>query len=85
MEEDLEWPPDPMGLRPKLSASRRAYENVKGQILDGGLAGGAFLSETEVAQELGLSRTPVRTAFGQLEGEGYLKLYPKRGAIVTPM
>ncbi len=27
----------------------------------------------------------MRTAFGQLEAEGYLKLYPKRGAIVTPI
>src|SRR4051812_8904327 len=84
-EEDLDWPPDPMGERPRVSASRRAYEHVREQILDGTLPGAALLSENEVARELGVSRTPVRTAFGQLEAEGYLKLYPKRGALVVPV
>jgi DNA-binding GntR family transcriptional regulator len=84
-EDDLEWPPDPMGVRPKVSASRRAYEHVRERILDGRLEGTDLLSEGEVAAELGMSRTPVRAAFGQLEAEGYLKLYPKRGAIVTPV
>ncbi|WP_053225968.1 GntR family transcriptional regulator [Solirubrobacter soli] len=84
-EDDLEWPPDPMGERPKVSASRRAYEHVKERILDGRLPGTWLLSENDVAQELGVSRTPVRTAFGQLEAEGYLTLYPKRGAVVTPI
>lgn len=73
------------GSRRKVSASRRAYEHVREQILDGRLEGTELLSEGEVAAELGMSRTPVRAAFGQLEAEGYLKLYPKRGAIVTPV
>jgi len=70
---------------PKVSASRRAYLHVKERILDGTLPGTALVSEVEVAEELGMSRTPVRAAFVQLEGEGYLKLYPKRGAIVVPV
>ena len=85
MVEDDDWPPDPMGERPKVSASRRAYLHVREQILDGTLEGTMLLSEGEVAGELGMSRTPVRAAFGQLETEGYLKLYPKRGAIVVPV
>jgi DNA-binding GntR family transcriptional regulator len=85
MVEDDDWPPDPMGERPRVSASRRAYLHVREQILDGTLPGTALLSEGEVAAELGMSRTPVRAAFGQLETEGYLKLYPKRGAIVVPV
>jgi DNA-binding GntR family transcriptional regulator len=32
-----------------------------------------------------MSRTPVRAAFGQLEAEGLLRLYPKRGALVVPV
>ena len=83
--DDDDWPPDPLNERPRVSASRRAYEHVKQQILDGTLEGTELLSEGDIAQELGVSRTPVRTAFGQLESEGYLKLYPKRGAIVTPI
>ncbi len=85
MVEDEDWPPDPMGERPKVSASRRAYLHVRERILDGTLPGTALLSEGDVAAELGMSRTPVRAAFGQLETEGYLKLYPKRGAIVVPV
>src|SRR3982750_1048331 len=36
-------------------------------------------------EQLGMSRTPVRAAFGQLEAEGLLRLYPKRGALVVPV
>jgi DNA-binding GntR family transcriptional regulator len=32
-----------------------------------------------------MSRTPVRGAFQQLEPEGLLKLYPKKGALVVPV
>src|SRR5207253_2205597 len=39
----------------------------------------------ELSQQLGLSRTPVRQAFVQLEAEGLLELYPKRGALVVPV
>jgi len=70
---------------PKVSASRRAYLHVKERILDGALPGTTLLSEVEIAEELGMSRTPVRAAFVQLEAEGYLRLYPKRGAIVVPV
>jgi DNA-binding GntR family transcriptional regulator len=67
------------------SAAARAYAHVKERLLDGRYAGGALLSENEVSQRLGLSRTPVRQAFVQLEAEGLLELYPKRGALVVPI
>ena len=68
-----------------MSASERAYRHVKGRILDGSLPGGELISEGEIAEALGMSRTPVRAAFGQLEAEGLLRLYPKRGALVVPV
>lgn len=68
-----------------MSASERAYRDVKARILDGSLAGGELISEGEIAEALGMSRTPVRAAFGQLEAEGLLRLYPKRGALVVPV
>jgi DNA-binding GntR family transcriptional regulator len=43
------------------------------------------MSENEIAQRLDLSRTPVRQAFVQLEAEGLLELYPRRGALVVPI
>src|SRR5690349_7295965 len=68
-----------------MSAGERAYRHVKEQILSGELPGGELLSEGEVAAALGMSRTPVRGAFAQLEAEGYLRTYPKRGALVVPV
>ena len=47
--------------------------------------GGELISEGEIAEALGMSRTPVRAAFAQLESEGLLRLYPKRGALVVPV
>ncbi len=67
------------------SASDRAYRHVKQQILDGVLPGGELISEGEIAEALGMSRTPVRAAFTQLESQGLLRLYPKRGALVVPV
>ena len=63
----------------------RAYEHVKRQLLDGTHPGGTMLSEGAVAAEIGTSRTPVREAFLRLQSEGFLRLYPKRGALVVPM
>lgn len=64
------------------SAAERAYAEVKGRILDRTIEGGTLLSEGEIALELGVSRTPVREAFLRLQAEGWMKLYPKRGALV---
>jgi DNA-binding GntR family transcriptional regulator len=67
------------------SAAERAYEYVKARLLDGRFPGGTLLSENDVAQRLGVSRTPVRQGFVALEAEGLLELYPKRGALVVPI
>lgn len=70
---------------PPVSAAERAYVFVKQQILSGGYPGGALISEGEVSAAVQVSRTPVREAFLRLEVEGLLRLYPKRGALVTPV
>lgn len=69
----------------KQAAAEIAYEHVKNHILDGTFAESSMLSEVDVATSLGISRTPVREAFLKLQAEGFLKLYPKRGALVTPI
>ena len=66
-------------------AASLAYEAVKKLILDGNIAGGELISENALAGELGMSRTPMRSAFQRLASEGWLTLYPKRGAVVTPV
>ncbi len=66
-------------------AARRAYDHVKERLLAGAYEDGELLSEGTIAQELGISRTPVREALLQLQSERLLTLYPKRGALVTPV
>jgi DNA-binding GntR family transcriptional regulator len=68
-----------------MTATERAYAFTKGRVLDSTFAGGELITEGEVAEALGMSRTPVREAFLRLEGEGLLRLYPKRGALVVPV
>ena len=68
-----------------MTATERAYAFTKERVLDSTYAGGELLTEGEVAAALGMSRTPVREAFLRLQGEGLLKLYPKRGALVVPV
>jgi DNA-binding GntR family transcriptional regulator len=67
------------------TAADRAYDHVKHAILDGSYAGGALLTEGEVADAVGVSRTPVREAMLRLQVEGMLRLYPKKGAMVVPV
>ncbi|RMI09596.1 GntR family transcriptional regulator [Cellulomonas triticagri] len=68
-----------------LPAADRAYRHTKSLILSGAAVGGAVLSEVAVADELGISRTPVHEAFLRLESENLLALAPRRGASVVPM
>ncbi|OBK14321.1 GntR family transcriptional regulator [Mycobacterium asiaticum] len=67
------------------AAKDRALDYVKSRVLTGAFPGGELISEGEVATALGMSRTPVREAFLQLEAAGLLRLYPKRGALVVPV
>ncbi|MGV9612076.1 GntR family transcriptional regulator [Nocardia xishanensis] len=67
------------------SSAEHAYREVKERILMGALPGGELISEGEIAAALGTSRTPVREAFLRLETEGWMRLYPKRGALVVPI
>lgn len=65
------------------SAVERAYTHVADAIISGDLAASALITEGDVATTLGLSRTPVREAFLALESAGLLRLFPKKGAVVT--
>ena len=68
-----------------MTATERAYAFTKERVLDSTFAGGDLLTEGDVAEALGVSRTPVREAFLRLQSEGLLRLYPKRGALVVPV
>ncbi|MFB6617856.1 GntR family transcriptional regulator [Streptomyces sp. NPDC056367] len=67
------------------TAAERVYQHVKQGVLDRRYEGGSLLTEGELAEAVGVSRTPVREALLRLETEGLLKLYPKKGALVLPV
>ncbi|SNS71791.1 GntR family transcriptional regulator [Rhodococcoides kyotonense] len=67
------------------SASETAYLTVKEMIVTGELPGGELVSEGDIAGRMDVSRTPVREAFLRLQVEGWMRLYPKRGALVVPI
>lgn len=65
----------------RLSTS--AYEELRAQILTGQYANGEHLAEEEIAESLGVSRTPVREALRRLAAEGLVEVTPNRGANVA--
>lgn len=66
-----------------LTSSERVVTLVRAMILDGQLAPGARLGEVELAERLGVSRTPVREALNRLDAEGLVEHSPNRGARVA--
>jgi len=53
-------------------AKHRAYEKIKALILSAKLRPGQAVTETALSKDLGLSRTPIREALHELEGEGLI-------------
>jgi len=58
---------------------------LRDAILSGVLAGGQPLRQEEIAESFGVSRSPVREALRQLEGEGMVSFIPHRGAVVSEL
>lgn len=61
------------------------FENIRSAILEGTLKPGERLMEIKLAQQLGVSRTPIREAIRKLELEGLVIMLPRRGAFVADM
>ena len=62
--------------------SEQVYEQLKAAIMQGLLSPETRLTETEVAQQIGVSPTPVREAFRRLAAEGFLEIAPWKGVKV---
>ena len=63
--------------------TERVADDVRAMILHGDLSPGSRLGEVELAERLGVSRTPVREALTRLGAEGLVELAPNRGARVA--
>jgi DNA-binding GntR family transcriptional regulator len=58
----------------------RAYDSIKGYIVDGRLDEEDRLTEESLANQLGISKSPIREALNRLESEGLIRIEPRRGA-----
>ena len=60
----------------------KILETIREAILKGDLKPGEKVAEPELAERFGISRTPIREAFRQLESEGYLTVIPRKGLLL---
>ncbi len=65
------------------SIQGRLISEVRRRIIAGEISPGVNISETAIADEFGVSRTPVRETFKQLQTEGLVEIRPKVGTFVT--
>ena len=68
-----------------MSSPHRIYVQIRNKIISGELQPGTRLRERELADELGVSRIPVREALPYLEADGFITSQSRRGAIVTEL
>ena len=66
----------------RTSLTERAHQSIRRYILDGHLNTESRLTEDFFAQHLGISKSPVREALNTLQGEGLLRIEPRRGAFL---
>jgi len=73
--------------KPALNAKYRVREAIvtylRAAILSGDLRPGYTLHESALTKQFGASRSPIREALVQLEQEGLVTTFPKKGSIVT--
>src|SRR5262245_45768397 len=63
----------------------RAYERIKHRLLNNDYPPGSFLSERHLAENLGMSKTPVKAALERLESEGFISVSPQQGIVVREL
>ena len=78
-----------MAKNPQFETARtrgnRLHARLYADILTGRLRPGEALSETRIAEQHGISRTPVREVFQTLAKEGLLRIVPQIGTFVAPI
>ena len=68
-----------------LGEVERAYRILRDWLITAKLAPGEFLSEADLAERCGTSRTPVREACTRLMQDKWLSRIPRKGFLVTPI
>ena len=65
------------------SLKEQVYDYLREQLRSGDILPGTAINLDETSRKLGVSRTPLRDALLQLESEGFVTIYPRRGVIVN--
>lgn len=66
----------------RLSMAEQTYARISEKIIDGHYPPGHRLREREISEDLAVSRIPIREALPQLEADGFIAIFPRRGAVV---
>jgi DNA-binding GntR family transcriptional regulator len=69
--------------REMAGAVERAYTAIRERIITGSYAPSARITEQEISDSVGVSRTPAREALRRLQAEGLVRVVPNQGALVT--
>ena len=77
--------PQRVGVIARSLLRDNAYQRIRDAIVDGTLAPGERLNDAELAEWLGVSRTPVREALTRLEESGLVQTKPGRYTMVSPL
>jgi DNA-binding GntR family transcriptional regulator len=67
------------------SLKQVAMDEIRRRIFTGELRAGMRVDQESLAEEIGMSRIPVREALAALVGEGIIEMIPRRGAFVVPL
>jgi DNA-binding GntR family transcriptional regulator len=73
------------GVFPRRQLSEEVASYVRELIMSGNLRPGDFIRQEPIAEEFGLSATPVREGLLSLRGEGFVELLPRRGFVVASL
>lgn len=66
-------------------SSQKIYEKLRKKILEFEIYPGTRITESELAADFNVSRTPVRAALQRLAVEGHIVIQPKQGCFVRPV
>ncbi len=69
----------------RRTVAAEAAEILRQRILSGEIRAGQPIRQEQIAQELGVSRIPLREALKQLEAEGFVTIAPHKGAVVSTL
>ena len=78
----------PMSLAPSMESKpirEVAYETLKNAIVTGEIPAGSRIVETEYAERMHISRTPLREALRKLERDGLVEYVVRRGVVVRSL